>query len=189
MIRQGTLEIVIKEVLWSIRGSYQAIWSSPLKNVKWYYVTWPYTMKTPYWSDLIPNSTLNLIGFHRTFATGVGCRHGTLTPPDTWSRPCGTCICSTCRDNSFFRICCYFSGLCSSNIPRYFLDSAFLSMAAFQLYWIAYFEYRSCWDQSLLNLSFCAFLSYKYSLVLAWCWMVLVEIDGVFLLLQYRWSK
>ena len=55
----------------------------------------------------------------------MGCRHGTLTPPDTWSRPFGTCICSTCRDNSFFRICCYFSGLCSSNIPWYFLDSAF----------------------------------------------------------------
>ena len=27
-----------------------------------------------------------LSGFHRTFATGVACRHGTLTPPDTWSR-------------------------------------------------------------------------------------------------------
>ena len=28
-----------------------------------------------------------LSGFHRTFATGVACRQGTLTPPDTWSRP------------------------------------------------------------------------------------------------------
>ena len=26
-------------------------------------------------------------GFHRTFATGVACWKGTLTPPDTWSRP------------------------------------------------------------------------------------------------------
>ena len=26
-------------------------------------------------------------GFHRTFATGVACWQGTLTPPDTWSRP------------------------------------------------------------------------------------------------------
>ena len=41
------------------------------------------------------------IGFHRTFATGVACRQGTLTPPDTWSRPFGTCICSTCWDQSF----------------------------------------------------------------------------------------
>ena len=42
-----------------------------------------------------------LSGFHRTFATGVACRQGTLTPPDTWSRPFGTCICSTCWDQSF----------------------------------------------------------------------------------------
>ena len=41
------------------------------------------------------------IGFHRASATGVACRQGTLTPPDTWSRPFGTCICSTCWDQSF----------------------------------------------------------------------------------------
>ena len=33
------LEIVIEEVLWSIRGSYQIIWSFPLTNVKWH--LWP----------------------------------------------------------------------------------------------------------------------------------------------------
>ena len=94
---------VIEEVLWSIRGSYQTIWSFPLTNVKWRSVTWPYTMTTPYWSDFVPNSTFYRIlsGFHRTFATGVACRQGTLTPPDTWSRPFGTCICSTCWDQSF----------------------------------------------------------------------------------------
>ena len=27
------------------------------------------------------------IGFHRASATGVACRQGTLTPPDTWSCP------------------------------------------------------------------------------------------------------
>ena len=60
-------------------------------------------MTTPYRSDSIPNSTFYRIlsGFHRTFATGVACRQGTLTPPDTWSRPFGTCICSTCWDQSF----------------------------------------------------------------------------------------
>ena len=26
---------------------------------------------------------------------------GTFTPPETWSRPFGTCICSTCWDQSF----------------------------------------------------------------------------------------
>ena len=102
-IRQGTLEIVIEEVLWSIRGSYQTIWSFPLINVKWHSVTWPYTMTNPSWSDFVPNSTFYRIfsGFHRTFAKGVACRQGTLTPPDTWSRPFGACICSTCWDQSF----------------------------------------------------------------------------------------
>ena len=45
---------------------------------------------------LLPNTC-----FHRASATGVACRQGTLTPPDTWSRPIGTCICSTCWDQSF----------------------------------------------------------------------------------------
>ena len=124
---RDALEIVIEEVLSSIRGSYQTIWSFPLTNVKCHSVTWPYTMTTPYWSDFVPNSTFYWIlsGFHRTFATGVACRQGTLTPPHTWSRPFGTCICSTCWDQSFFRTCRYFSGLCSSNISRYFLDFAY----------------------------------------------------------------
>ena len=57
-IRQGTIEIVIEKVLWSIRGSYQTIWSSPLINVKWHSVTRPYTMTTHYWSDFIPSCDL-----------------------------------------------------------------------------------------------------------------------------------
>ena len=54
-----------------------------------------------YWSDFVPNSTFYRIlsGFHRTFATGVAWRQGTLTPPDTWSP--GTYICSTCWDQYF----------------------------------------------------------------------------------------
>ena len=153
-------------------------------------------MTTPYWSDFIPNSTFYRIlsGFHRTFATGVACRQGTLTPPDTWScpfwdlhlfyllRPATSYIdwtlyqfvtllpdltlsywiwhftkywfpyniCNGCgmptgdADSSghpvpslwdlrmfyllrpiLFRTCRYFTGLCSSNIPRYFLDFCF----------------------------------------------------------------
>ena len=42
-------------------------------------------------SDISPN-----IGFHGASATGMACQQGTLTPPDTWSRPFGTCICSSC---------------------------------------------------------------------------------------------
>ena len=104
-------------------GILSTIWSFPLTNVKWHSVAWKYTMTTPYWSDFVPNSTFNrnLSGFHRTFATGVACRQGVLTPPDTF----GTWM------NMFyllrpilFRTCRYFTGLCSSNIPRYFLDFA-----------------------------------------------------------------
>ena len=54
------------------------------------------------WFDYLPTLTLlPIIGFHRAFATGEACRQGTLTPPDTWPRPFGTCICSTCWDQSF----------------------------------------------------------------------------------------
>ena len=92
--------IGIEEYLWSIRGSCQTIWSFHLTNVKWHSVTWQYTMTTLYWSDFVSKSTYYriLIGFHRTFATGVACQQGTLTPPDTWSHTFGTCICSTCWD-------------------------------------------------------------------------------------------
>ena len=38
--------------------------------------------------DFLPTLTLSLnIGFHGASATGVACRQGTLTPPDTWSCP------------------------------------------------------------------------------------------------------
>ena len=54
------------------------------------------------WIDFLPTLTLLLnIGFKMAFATGVACRQGTLTPPDTWSRPFGTCICSTYWDQFF----------------------------------------------------------------------------------------
>ena len=52
-IRQRKLEIVIEEVLWSIRGSYQTIWSSALSNVKWHSVASPDTMTTLHRLDYI----------------------------------------------------------------------------------------------------------------------------------------
>ena len=58
-------------------------------------VNWYFFSIVPVWCKTVKS------GFHRTFATGVACRQGTLTPPDTWSRPFGTCICSTCWDQSF----------------------------------------------------------------------------------------
>ena len=46
-IPYGTLEIVIQEVLWSIRGSYSAIWSDHLTNVKWHSDPWPTVTSQP----------------------------------------------------------------------------------------------------------------------------------------------
>ena len=46
-IPRGTLEIVIQEVLWSIRGSYSAIWSFPLTIVKWNSDPWPTVTSQP----------------------------------------------------------------------------------------------------------------------------------------------
>ena len=95
-IHQGMLEIGIEEVLWSIWGSYLTIWSSSLTNAKWNSVAWPNTMTT------LPQIRLytNPWPFYWTWRftelwevsiqhlrTGVACRQGTLTPPDTWSRP------------------------------------------------------------------------------------------------------
>ena len=57
-----TLEIVIQEVLRSIRGSYSAIWSNPLTNVKWHSDTCPTVTSQPIghstnFMNLIPSLT------------------------------------------------------------------------------------------------------------------------------------
>ena len=100
-LSKGTFEIVSKEVLWSVRGSYQTIWGPPLPNVTRHSGWWPSTV-TPSIDQalhqfltllliltLLPNLTFYLIarGFHRTFATDAACQQRTLTPPDTWSCP------------------------------------------------------------------------------------------------------
>ena len=98
-ICKGTFEIVSKEVLWSVRGSYQTIWGPPLPNVTRHSGWWPSTV-TPsndqalhqfrtlllIWT-LLPNWTFYQIarGFHKTFATDAACQQRTLTPQDTWS--------------------------------------------------------------------------------------------------------
>ena len=112
-------------------GSYQAIWSFPFTNVKWHSVTWM-TMTTPFWSDFVPNSNIYRIlsGFHRTFATGVACRQGTLIirPPD--SVPLRLAYVQLLETNPFSElVVIFFFGPCSSNTHRYFLD--FASMLIF----------------------------------------------------------
>ena len=87
-------------------------------------MTWQYTMTTPYWSDFVPNLTFHRIlrGFHRTFATGVACRQGTLTPPDTL----GLAYVLLVEANPFSELVGFFFELYSSNIPLYFLDFAWI---------------------------------------------------------------
>ena len=72
-------------------------------------------------SDILPN-----IGFHGASrsAMGVACRQGTLTPPDTWSRPILDLHMFYLLRKILFPNLSLFSGLCTSNIPRYFLDFA-----------------------------------------------------------------
>ena len=74
-------------------------------------------MTNPSWSDFVPNSTFYRIfsGFHKTFATGDAHSSGHLVP-SLWD----LLMFYLLRPILFQT--CYFSGLCSSNIPRYFLN-------------------------------------------------------------------
>ena len=60
----GTLEIIIEEVLWSIRGSYQTIWSSPLTNAKWHSEAWPCTIT---WTSSIDQILTKLWPHYRSW--------------------------------------------------------------------------------------------------------------------------
>ena len=63
---------------------------------------------------------------HRTLAMGVARRQGTLTPPETWSRPIWDLHMFYLLRQILFRTFLDFSGLChrTSNIPLYCLDFA-----------------------------------------------------------------
>ena len=56
-------------------------------NIQWQ----PITDQTLYqaWIYYRSRPSTDFWGLNRTFATGVPCRQGMLTPPDTWSRPIG----------------------------------------------------------------------------------------------------
>ena len=82
----STLEIVIQEVLWSIWGSYSAIWSIPLTNVKWHSDPWPTVTSQPIrlstnFMTLIPSLTFtDYEWFPWSICNGCGMPAGTLTP-------------------------------------------------------------------------------------------------------------
>ena len=108
LICHGTFEIVPQEVLWSIWGSHQTLWSLPLPNFTWHSGTWPYTM-TPsidqtlhLFANLLANWTLipiltllpNFGGFHRTLQRLRLANRGRLLLRTPGPVPFGTCICS-----------------------------------------------------------------------------------------------
>ena len=110
---KGTFEIVSKEVLWSVRGSYQTIWGPPLPNYTTFRMMAIYS-GTLNWSGIIPISDpitdLDIITefdflpncecLNRTFATVAACQRRTLTPPDTWSCPIWDLQMFFCWDHS-----------------------------------------------------------------------------------------
>ena len=112
-------------------------------NIQWQ----PTTDQTLYQAvTLLPNSTYRILrGFHyRTFATGVACRQGTLTPTEPGPVPLGTCICFTCWDQPLFRTCHDFSdsalrtslgtfSVCACHIRRYHNASNILFSLANQV--------------------------------------------------------
>ena len=70
--------------------------------------------------DFLPNMTILLIiGFHKASATGVACRQGTLTPPDTWSCPTLGLACVRMLRPIFSELVLS-PDLWISNTPRYF---------------------------------------------------------------------
>ena len=106
-ICHGTFEIVPQEVLWSIWGSHQTLWSLPLPNVTRHSGTWPYTMtpsivQTLHLLNLLPNLTLipiltllpNFGGFHGTLQRVRLANRGRLLLRTPGPVPFGTCICS-----------------------------------------------------------------------------------------------
>ena len=91
------LEIVPQEVLWSIWGSHQTLWRSPLPNVTWH--SWDMTIynDTLNWSDITPIClTLmpNVRGFHGTLQRVRIANRGRLLLRTPGPVPYGTCICS-----------------------------------------------------------------------------------------------
>ena len=85
-IPRGTLEIVIQEVLWSIWGSYSAIWSIPLANVKWHSDPWPTVTSQPIrlstnFMTLIPSLTFtDYEWFPWSICNGCGMPAGNAYP-------------------------------------------------------------------------------------------------------------
>ena len=126
-IHQGALNPSSRKFYGRYGDLIKKIWSSHLTNVKWHSIKWPYTLTTHCWSylyqavTLFPNLTFYRLmrSYHKTFATGVACRQGTLTHLDF-------AFVLLVETNPIPELVVFFSGICTSNITRYFLYFACL---------------------------------------------------------------
>ena len=127
----GTLEIVIQEVLWSIRGSCWAVWGDPLAGVGWHSGPWPAVASLPVglsanFMTFVPGlaSTglwvVSMGRLRRVWLAGGG-RLPIRTPGSV--PHFGTCWCSNCWDQ-IPRACHVFARLFTSGAPWCFLDFA-----------------------------------------------------------------
>ena len=95
-----------RNILWSIRGSYQTIWSVPPANVKWHSDTRPAAVTSQnitqiLWTWCRTYPLRNCKRFPWCICAGCCMPEGALILPDTWFRRfLGTCICSNCCDYS-----------------------------------------------------------------------------------------
>ena len=99
----GTLEIVIQEVVWSIRVSYSAIWSLTPTNVKWHSDPWRTVTSqliglSINFMTLIPRLTFTelwVVSMESDMPAGNAYPSGHLVP----SPRVRTCLCSNCLDH------------------------------------------------------------------------------------------
>ena len=114
-LRQGMLGIVIEEILWPIRWSYQTIWSSSLTNVKWCSLT-KYNENPPpirLYANLWPfYQTRPVTKLWEVFIEDLQwvwhAHRGRLLLRPAVPVTFGTCICSTFWDQFYSRTCCCF---------------------------------------------------------------------------------
>ena len=124
-------EIVIQEVLRSIRGSYSAIWSNPLTNVKWHSDPWPTVTSQPIrlctnFMTFIPSLTsteLWVVCMEHLQRVWLASRKSLPFRTPGFVPLFGTCLCSNCWDQ-IPRTCHVFTRLFTLNTPWYFLDFA-----------------------------------------------------------------
>ena len=76
----------------------------------------------------------------------MACRQGTLTPPNTWTRPFGTCICSTCWDQCFSELVVIFLRTMLFEYPSLLSNSRFCFMTPRWPLWLVCPRY---WPQNV----------------------------------------